>query len=1276
MLRRLSRIKFVFVIIIVCSQVNADVFDFGDRYFNSVGDNESIMEGLVTVLTEDQQGFIWIGTQLGLVRYDGYRFKKFEFDPNNPNSLVGNYILALWSAPDGKLWIGTIANGVSVYDPQAESFTNFQHDKDNPHSLAHNRIEAFAGDDNGGIWIATNSGLDYLPNGSNRFEHYLHNKNDPNTISDNRIRSLLIDSSKNLWIGSKDGINRLKKDSNRFERLFSDPEKADSLAGQRVDSLFEEENGRIWAGTKESGAAWFIPPSDNGNKVENDKQAEYGRFKVGSLEDNGLSHAWIYTINQPQIGEIWLGSMGGGISVIDSKNLRVKRHIHQDAAISSSISLDYVSSLIRDRSGLIWVGTWGGGLSHFNPKNNAFRTLRYSPTKEDNRSLSHAHILSMHKMVDGTIWLGTSGNGIDILHPHKGIIEKIKPQPENPAGLKDGSIMTIAQLADKSVWVGTLQAGLFKYNPHNKTFTQYTKDNGLSDNAIRYLYGDDQGELWVGTGAGLERFDPSNNSFETVYVLGKEDNINVPFEAINIIAKQSNGTLWVGTDNGLFMLKEGASSLIQVGHLDNQEGKLQHNFIVSLLVDKQDRLLVSTSEGLERLIRMDDDIAVFESLSKNLTSDQPILITDILPDDQRYIWGAEGFFHTKNKTWRRLTPSDGVDVAPHWEGAFSQTNTSTLLFGGNGLLMIKPELFQEWNYLPPIVISELKVNSKPQPLGNSEKLILEKNVKSFSVEFASLDYTSPRMNRYAYKLEGYDQNWIETDANHRNANYTNLDPGNYTLHIKGSNRLGLWSDKELSLSIEMQAKWYQTLLFKLVIFLASIGFLQLIYFLKVRQLNIRKQELVSLVNDRTLELELSNRSISTMSEIGLELSSTLELEEILNTVYTHVNRMMDASVFWIGLYQPEEQKIVFKLAIENGKRLPEFSISMNDKQRPAVWCVENKEAVIINDLEKYFQVNFDDESRPQPVSGTYTNSLMYWPLIVGGRIIGVLTVQSFKISAYSKQHKDMIRSLASTTAIAMENATLYQTAERKNKELEITYKALKKLSMTDTLTGLKNRHFLLEQIDFEVAKSLRDYHDYKSFNDNKKSDKYELIFFMLDLDHFKKVNDIHGHSAGDMVLIQIKTILDEIFRDSDFKIRWGGEEFLVIARFSNREGASILAERLRFAVEQHPFDIGEGGFIKKTCSIGFACFPFVRTQPDLVSWSQVLDIADQNLYAAKKTSRNAWVGTLANDQISINDLYKKMSSNPQGLIDSKQIELLTNIENNVNLTWNTHGTDS
>ena len=1258
------------MLIFVCSQSLADVFDFGDRYFKSVGDNESIMEGLVTVLAEDNKGFIWIGTQLGLVRYDGYQFKKFEFDPNNPNSLAGNYVLSLWSAPDGKLWIGTIANGISVYDPQTESFKNFQHDESDPASLAHNRVQAFAGNPGSGVWVATNSGLDYLPPNSEKFQHFLPDNNNPDSINDAHIRSLLMDSSDNLWVGSKDGINRLKKGSDKFERLFSDPNDPESLAGQRVDTLFEEQNGRIWAGTKESGAAWFIPPIDANNANEAKQNSQFGRFQVGSLSDNGISHAWIYAINQPQTNEIWLGSMGGGISVIDSKALSVKRHIHHDTAISSGIGLDYVSSLLRDNSGLIWVGTWGGGLSHFNPKNSAFRTLRYSPSRIGINSLSHAHILSMHKMTNGNVWLGTSGDGIDILHPDQGIIKKIKPQPNKPDGLKDGSIMTITQLPNESIWIGTLQAGLFKYNPQDKTFKQYTKDNGLSDNAIRYLYGDNQGQLWVGTGAGLERFNPTNDSFESVYVSGKENDTNIPFEAVNIITKQSNGTLWVGTDNGLFMLEKDTESLKQVGHLTNQKGKLKHKFIVSLLVDNQDRLLVITSEGLERLKTREGNIAIFESLSQNLSSNQSILITDILPDEQYHIWGAEGFINTKNRTWRRLKPADGVDIAPHWEGSFSKTNTSTLLFGGNGLLMIKPELFQEWNYQPPIVISELKINSKYRALNLSEKLILEKNVKSFSVEFSSLDFTSPHMNRYAYKLDGYDQDWIETDADHRIANYTNLDPGNYTLQIKGSNRLGLWSDKNLSISIEVQPKWYQTLLFKIALFFAAIGFLQFVYFLKVRQLNIRKQELISQVKDRTLELEMSNRSISTMSEIGMELSSTLELDEVLNTVYTHVNRMMDASIFWVGLYQPENDEIVFKLAIENGKRLPEFSISMSDKKRPAVWCIENKEAIIINNLEKYFNINFGEKSRPTPVSGTETCSLMYWPLIVGGRIIGVLTVQSFKINAYSEQHKNMIRSLAATTAIAMDNANLYQAAETKNKELEITYKALKKLSMTDSLTGLRNRYFLLEQIDFEISKSLRDFHDYRITDDNKKSQKYEMIFFMLDLDHFKKVNDIYGHSAGDMVLIQIKNILDEVFRDSDFKIRWGGEEFLIIARSSNREGAAMLAERLRLAVEQHPFDIGKEEPINKTCSIGFACFPYVRTQPTLISWSQVLDIADQNLYTAKKTSRNAWIGTFAADKITTDGLYQKISIDPQALIESGELQLTSNIDKEISLIWN------
>ncbi|NQY65086.1 MAG: diguanylate cyclase, partial [Alteromonadaceae bacterium] len=247
------------------------------------------------------------------------------------------------------------------------------------------------------------------------------------------------------------------------------------------------------------------------------------------------------------------------------------------------------------------------------------------------------------------------------------------------------------------------------------------------------------------------------------------------------------------------------------------------------------------------------------------------------------------------------------------------------------------------------------------------------------------------------------------------------------------------------------------------------------------------------------------------------------------------------------------------------------------------------------------------------------------------------------------------------------NRNLEKKVLERTRQLQKANSQLEKLSLTDQLTGLKNRRFLINNIDNDIALILRKYRNWNESQNNDKPQASDLIFFLIDLDHFKQVNDIHGHTAGDAVLIQIKEILEQVFRETDHLVRWGGEEFLVIARFTERNKAPELAERLRQTVENHDFDIGEDKVLKKTCSIGFACYPFSTQETETLTWTQVIDVADHCMYAAKKLSRNAWVGLNSNGRGD--DLFVRVIEQTQTLIESDELEMLTSISEYDQVDW-------
>ncbi|MDG9667558.1 diguanylate cyclase [Hahella sp. CR1] len=252
-----------------------------------------------------------------------------------------------------------------------------------------------------------------------------------------------------------------------------------------------------------------------------------------------------------------------------------------------------------------------------------------------------------------------------------------------------------------------------------------------------------------------------------------------------------------------------------------------------------------------------------------------------------------------------------------------------------------------------------------------------------------------------------------------------------------------------------------------------------------------------------------------------------------------------------------------------------------------------------------------------------------------------------------------------------------QELERKNTELRQAYDKLEALSVTDPLTGLKNRRFIHSVLRQDSAFAARENLNLENrpvapseakASEDVRSLRRDLLFYLIDIDHFKQVNDVYGHMAGDQLLRGFSQLLASLFRESDYLVRWGGEEFLVVSRFVSREQACFIAERIRREVEQATFEIGLDESVNKTCSIGFACYPFFTQRPGYLSWEQVADIADCALYAAKRSSRNSWVGVFSNNaeepwsEISGKDWLSRFKAGPDDMLSRGEAKVISSSE--------------
>ena len=403
-------------------------------------------------------------------------------------------------------------------------------------------------------------------------------------------------------------------------------------------------------------------------------------------------------------------------------------------------------------------------------------------------------------------------------------------------------------------------------------------------------------------------------------------------------------------------------------------------------------------------------------------------------------------------------------------------------------------------------------------------------------------------------------------------------------------------------------------------------------------------------------------TLEHLSAIGQEITAHLDADAVFRALDRHVHGLLDATHFSVFLIEADGTALRCAFGVEAGMTLPNSRFPLSDPNAVSARCVRERREIVIE----------ADEHTPAPalIPGTaHPRSILFYPLQVGDRVLGAMTVQSMHAGAYGERERLIFRTLCAYGAIALDNASAYRQVAatraellEKNLELEKAYQALEEVSLTDQLTGLRNRRFFLQHVDTDVRLSLRSYDEpLHRAEAEPVSIGHDLVFFMVDLDHFKDVNDRHGHAAGDAVLVQMQERLREVFRESDYLVRWGGEEFLVLARATRREEARVVAERIRRAVADRDFILPDGEHLSKTCSIGFACFPFVPAHPRLLSWSEVVELADQALYLAKNGGRNAWAALYSTAAIRQEGLFAWLMQDVQAALASGEVVLVSSM---------------
>ncbi len=886
---RFFRILLYFTTILPCcyaasNQVAQD-FAFAEPYFEAPELVKS-PDPAISALLQDTQGWLWLGTSEGLVRHDGYRMRKFVHDDADPGSLAGNSIRALWQGRDGRLWVGTNSDGIAIFDPKTERFTHLRHDPARPDSLSGGTIHAMVGDSVGGVWVGTNEGLDYVSPVAGgptlKVRHYRHDPANPASLLDNRIRSLLFDQQGNLWVGGFAGLQQRRVAQAGpagieagFARVASDPANPDSLAGQEITRLFQAQDGKLWVGTQSQGAAWLS--KSELAAIPNNPDPPLHWLHPDPQHSHQLSHGWVQTIAQVLAGQIWLGTFGGGINIVSANDGTVLQRLRHDPANASSLSNNNIRALLLDHSGILWVGTWGGGLQRHHPAQSAFRVLRYS-NKAQSAGLSHPEVRSTLELANGQILLGTSGNGIDILDRRRGIVNGYRPQPGKPGELPDGNIRALLQTPDGTLWVGTQQAGVARLAPGSRVWQTFSSAQGLPGPFIKTFLQTRDGTLWAGTTSGIARWQAEIARFEAA----RQTDGSLIHDNISALVEDGQGRLWAAGNNALLVKAPGSAAWQVIRHQDAVAGSLISNDLWGLLIDRSDHLWVSTSRGLARLQNWDGRNAVFEHVSAKAGKAGAAIGENLWQDQQGRIWIDHGGQVLDPHTLR-FAANDHPDLGIFWRAAHSQTRDGLLLYGGSqGMAIFDPAQFRPWTFQPPLRLTELKIDGKTVAPG-ALPLRLTPGQRGFSLEFAALDFFKPAKIRYRYRLEGYERDWINTDAAHRVASYGNLWPGRYTLYVQGSNSVGEWRTQALAIPVEILPAFWQTWWFAALVLLSLSASILGAHRWRNARLRAQARALQAMVEQRTSEaMAAHNEAVAAQHEtlrVQNELALARQLEQ-------------------------------------------------------------------------------------------------------------------------------------------------------------------------------------------------------------------------------------------------------------------------------------------------------------------------------------------------------------------------------------------------------------
>lgn len=839
--------------------------------FKNITSEDVLSQGTVETIIQDDQGYIWLGTNDGLCRYNGYEFKIYKHDEELENSITNNYIVDIKQDNSGNIWGGT-ANGLSKIDTKTDLITNYNMN-DEEKSLSHYNIGDILITKSGDVLVGTSDGLNIYNEKKDEFYRIFNKDSD---LSSQFIRSLAEDENQNIWVATNNGIDKIDIKNNKNIISFKTGHGKFDISENDIYVVRYDPKGYIWAGALKEGL----------NRIDINTN-EVKQYKNDDRDEKSLPGNYVKDILRDSSGNLWVGTDNGLAKYNEqTENFATYKNKIYD---KTSLVNDEVFSIQEDESGLIWVGTYAG-ISMFDPNTNI---EHYKKDPFDENSISDNSIHGIYEDKDGLLWVGTNSKGVNVINRKNYNVKHLnKTSKDYP--ISDDNINDVVGI-DNKIFIAT-KNGLNEVDKDLKTINIYNTEDGICNNNITALFADSKKNVWIGTANGISVLNTNTN--EIIDITDILTNHNIEDQYIKVIYEDSKGNYWVGCfiDGGLVKIDPNKRTIENYRNKKEDKTSISSNNIRSIVEDKNGNLYIGTSYGLNKLNESNNTFERYsekDGLSNNT-------VYGLLVDDNNNLWASTNLgiskLDTNTMTFETFNIIDGFQGNEFNGRAYYKNKSGELFFGGiNGLNIFRPNDINRSRYVPTVIFDEFKVNGKVYKDINNQEFKYNENTINISVFISN--YKNTKNIQYMYKLEGVSDSWDISRSN--NINYSDLAPGTYTLKIKARSYSGKVSDESAVKFIIKPPIWKSKAAILIYLIIITIVIYRTINSVK-RLDNLVKNKTLQLTkemekNDKLLKkvIELEKRKNNYFVNLSHELRTPLNVISSTEQLVTELNKSKD-----------------------------------------------------------------------------------------------------------------------------------------------------------------------------------------------------------------------------------------------------------------------------------------------------------------------------------------------------------------------------------------------